>query len=277
MRKIRVRTGDILLLATVLGAAGPMFAQFRDPGDIRSALFGFRGIEQPLSEAIVNGVQVTFPDSPAPSIRFLCPGIISGSAGVNRYFANVQVMPDGAFTIQPPGLALTRMVGDAQHMAAEATFLNALQSTRFLRLDAGGVVLESADQTTRLKFARPVLSQSLSDVFNVELVLVRFVSNGKELTLPSSSPITLTFQDGGQLSGKSTVNNYAGVYTATPNGEISLRPTTAGQMAGPPDLMALEKAYFDAMPMVNRFRLEVRRVFFEGDATTLEFAFQSAR
>src|SRR5262249_20308189 len=104
---------------------------------------------------------------------------------------------------------------------------------------------------------------------------VRFVSNGSDITLPANVPITLTFQDQGQLSGRSAVNNYAGAFSATPDGKITIQLTAATQMAGPPDLMALEKAYFDGLGAVQQFSVSGNQVTLTGGTASLQFVMKS--
>ena len=140
-----------------------------------------------------------------------------------------------------PGLAITMVMAEPERMEAEARFLNTLQSARVLRLEGDGIAVETDDHTTRLRFTGATAAQSLSELLNVELSLVRFVGNGKEIALPANATVTLKFQDTGQLSGRSAANNYAGVFTATPDGKITIQLTIATPLAGPPELMALER------------------------------------
>jgi heat shock protein HslJ len=259
------------LLATLCSAAGFLFAQVPSAIHVRSESFRSQDAEYQLSEAFVNGSRVTFAGDPAPTISFHSGGVISGYAGVNQYFAKIKIAPDGGLRLETPGFALTKLTGDPQRMVAEAAFLSALEAAGFIHFD-GGVTLESADHTTRILFTRTTAIQQLSEVLNMELVLVRFVSNGKEITLPAGVSITLTFRSGGQFSGRSAVNNYAGVFTTTPDGKINLQPPTATQLAGPADLMALERAYFDALPLVRQVRINGDRIILENETTTLEFA-----
>jgi heat shock protein HslJ len=103
------------------------------------------------------------------------------------------------------------------------------------------------------------------------LVLVRFVSNGNEIVLPPNATVTLTFQDGGQISGRSAVNNYGGVFTAMANDQITLHVTVATQMAGPTELMTLESAYFAALPLIQNIQVNGDDVVLQGNMTLMEF------
>ncbi len=117
----------------------------------------------------------------------------------------------------------------------------------------------------------------LSKFQDVELRLVQFRMNGKEIVIPSTVTITLTFQKGGQITGQSPVNHYGGVFAATSNGKISVQLGMATQMAGPPELMELERQYFDALSRVQQIMLKSDRVILEDDKTSMEFAVSRAR
>ncbi|MBV8360682.1 MAG: META domain-containing protein [Deltaproteobacteria bacterium] len=117
----------------------------------------------------------------------------------------------------------------------------------------------------------------LSKFQDIELRLVSFLSNGKEIAIPPTITITLTFQNRGRISGRSAVNNYAGIFTAIPNGKISIEVTTATQMAGTPELMELEREYFEALSHVKQILLKPDRIILENETTSLDFAFNRAR
>ena len=117
----------------------------------------------------------------------------------------------------------------------------------------------------------------LSKFQDIQLRLVRFLSNGKEIAIPPTVTITLTFQNRGRISGRSAVNNYGGVFTAIPNGEISIQVTMVTQMAGAPKLMELEREYFEALSHVKQILLKPDRIILKNETTSLDFAFNRAR
>jgi heat shock protein HslJ len=78
------------------------------------------------------------------------------------------------------------------------------------------------------------------------------VIRGREIVIPSTITITLTFQAKGQFSGQSAVNRYGGVFTAMPNRKN--RPKGHQSNAdGGPSRMKLEKEYFDPLSNAKRF------------------------
>lgn len=150
-----------------------------------------------------------------------------------------------------------------------------------IRLRGGAIILLAAAMFA----GRPLFAQAsaathvpseLSKFQDTELRLVRFLINGKEIVIPPTIVITLTFQKKGQISGRSAVNNYAGVFTAMPNGKIAVQLTRATQMAGPPEAMELETEYFDALSHVKQIILKSDRIILENETTSMEFAFNPA-
>lgn len=137
-------------------------------------------------------------------------------------------------------------------------------------LFAGGPLFGQAPAATDMP-------SELSKFQDTELRLVTFLINGKEIAIPPTTTITLTFQKRGRISGRSAVNNYGGVFTAMPNGQIAIQITMATQMASTPELMELEREYFDALSHVNQILLKSDRIILENETTSLDFAFNRAR
>jgi heat shock protein HslJ len=115
----------------------------------------------------------------------------------------------------------------------------------------------------------------MSKLQGIELRLVRLRINEKEIALPAGARITLTFRTGGQISGRSAVNGYGGTYRALPDDKVDLTITITGQMAGPKELMDLEKQYFDALPRLKRILVKPDHAILEGDSASMEFTFSS--
>ena len=134
---------------------------------------------------------------------------------------------------------------------------------------AGGPLFGQASAATDVP-------SELSKFQDTELRLVHFRIKGKEIVIPASITITLTFQKKGQISGRSAVNNYGGVFTAMPNGKIAVNLTRATQMAGPPESMELEREYFDALSHVEQIVLKSDRIILKNATTSMEFAFNPA-
>jgi heat shock protein HslJ len=79
-------------------------------------------------------------------------GRIAGTAGVNRYNAAVTSGADGSFTIDES--VVTKMAGPAEAMAAEAAYLQRLQTATSYRVDGDTLVINDADGQSSLTFTR---------------------------------------------------------------------------------------------------------------------------
>lgn len=153
-----------------------------------------------------------------------------------------------------------------------------LMTTTNMQIRSGAIVLLAA----ALFAGRPLFGQApatidmpseISKYQDIELRLVRFVIRGQEIVIPSTITMTLMFQAKGQFSGQSAVNRYGGLFTVMPNRKIVLKVTRATQMAGPPELMKLEKEYFDALSNAKQILLKSDQVMLENETTSMEFAF----
>jgi len=143
-------------------------------------------------------------------------------------------------------------------------------------MEGDGLSLGTADEAINLRFVQTTAVEALSELLNKELKLTRFTDSGRQVALPSTVAITLLFRDNGQATGRSSVNSYGGAYTATSDGKITIRNLISTQMAGPQELMDLEKTYFDALTRVTQVVVSRDRVVLSDDSTVLEFAVGAA-
>jgi heat shock protein HslJ len=60
-----------------------------------------------------------------------------------------------------------------------------------------------------------------------------------------------------------------------PDGKVDITITNTSQMAGPAELMDLEKQYFDALPRMKRILVKPDQAILEGDSASMEFTFSS--
>ena len=100
----------------------------------------------------------------------------------------------------------------------------------------------------------PATPDSLAPLNKVELRLTRFVSDGQEVTLSGNLPITLSFDEGGKVSGRSAVNRYFGGFKLGPDGAIEWPKAGLGmtRMAGPAPAMELESRFGRSLTATTR-------------------------
>ena len=84
--------------------------------------------------------------------------------------------------------------------------------------------------------------------------LIRLVVDGRGIPLPARAKITFTIRQGRRFTGQSVINSYSGSVLFKADGRLEfLRLTESTQMAGSPEFMDLEMAYFNALTAVQRF------------------------
>lgn len=73
--------------------------------------------------------------------------------------------------------------------------------------------------------------------------------------VPANALVTIRFEDDGTVSGSAGCNNYAGSYTASADGSLTIEAGGMTQMACEEPLMRLEAAYVAAMSDVEAFEV----------------------
>jgi putative lipoprotein len=82
-----------------------------------------------------------------------------------------------------------------------------------------------------------------------EWTLTTLKQDGKPVALAAKKPITLKLDKGGKASGKSAVNRYFGKVELDGKGGCTWQKAMgATRMAGPPEMMEIERSYFQALP-----------------------------
>jgi putative lipoprotein len=90
------------------------------------------------------------------------------------------------------------------------------------------------------------------DVSGTPFTLTAITVKGKEIPLPSTRIPTMQFPEANRVSGLAGVNRYSGEVTFSTNGGIAFGPMITTKMAGPPEAMALESNFLDALSLVTR-------------------------
>ncbi|TLM99077.1 MAG: META domain-containing protein [Actinobacteria bacterium] len=74
----------------------------------------------------------------------------------------------------------------------------------------------------------------------------------------------ITFDDGGKASGNGGVNSYSATYEAADGGDLTFGPVMSTKMAGPPEAMAQESAFFSALEKTRRFEFNDGKLVLAG-------------
>lgn len=131
--------------------------------------------------------------------------------------------------------------------------------------------------------ARPVAAQSgaveaIGPRLGKEYRLLQMVVAGQELPIPEESPITLKLLSDTVLGGKATVNLYFTGFDLDDQGHIYWRKPgfATTLMAGPPELMQLEQAFFSAMSSTNALSFAGPDLVLADADSTTRLTFQEA-
>lgn len=113
-----------------------------------------RGVEWRLVSWLADGVERSLMPDSSVTISFDPSGKLSGNASVNRFNGQYRFNVDGDLEWPRAGFSVTRMSGSPELMRQERAFLAVLRRTRHYRVDGEQLVLESADSSVVLTFAR---------------------------------------------------------------------------------------------------------------------------
>jgi heat shock protein HslJ len=94
----------------------------------------------------------------------------------------------------------------------------------------------------------------------VTWLLSSYSEGGSMKSVPKSPSVELGFK--ADVASGRAVNTYNGPYSATPEGKIKIGPLASTLMAGPPEAMAVEQAYFKALEKAASY-------YSDGSALTL--------
>lgn len=120
------------------------------------------------------------------------------------------------------------------------------------------------------------LGSDFADSLKGSWVLESGNSAGTAIPILDTHPVTMIL-DGAQINGIAACNSYGGQYELSANGGFRIRDGLAvTEMAcDPPEAMAAERAFLDAIAMVDKAVLTEGTLTLTGDGVELQFAFGS--
>ena len=94
--------------------------------------------------------------------------------------------------------------------------------------------------------------------------------NGAAIT--ATRPPTITFDGAGRVNGFSGVNRFGGSVESAEAGELHFGQMMSTKMAGPPEQMALESSFLDALTRADRYMVtDAELIFSAGEKMIVEF------
>ena len=98
--------------------------------------------------------------------------------------------------------------------------------------------------------------------------------NGAAIT--ATRPPTITFDGAGRVNGFSGVNRFGGSVESAEAGELHFSQMMSTKMAGPPEQMALESSFLDALTRADRYVVtDVKLIFSAGEKMVVQFKSES--
>ena len=217
---------------------------------------------------------ITVDDNSKISISFT-KNRVSGFSGVNRYSGSYSTNND---SISFSELSVSLMSGSRSAMDAEERFLRILRSAKKVKADKNTMTLENAKGDTltfkNLKTSDKKENEILplnKEILNTEWKLVNMAGRN----LGSYENITISFSEDG-VSGNSGVNTYFSSYVIT-NNNITIGVLSSTKMAGPDNLMKLERDFSTLIQNVRKIKLVDKNTLVLTTANGKNLTFQKIR
>jgi heat shock protein HslJ/uncharacterized protein YecT (DUF1311 family) len=109
----------------------------------------------------------------------------------------------------------------------------------------------------------------------VEWRLLTWVVGGQQKTLLQDSAISIAFDPSGKIAGNASINRFTGTYSFDADGRLKWPPAgfAMTRMAGPPALMAQERAFLESLRRTSRYKVEDQQLVLESANSSVVLAF----
>ena len=208
-------------------------------------VYNLNGTSWELAQVSQKGKNVVIPKEAKITINFL-ENEINGFSGINNYSGDYMVKNN--FTLSAD-VATTLMAGSENLMNIEQNFLDILQSFPKISYNASTLTLSNKKEVWTFKVL--TLNKKLK---NTSWKLLNM--DGKDvskLISKNENNITLSFNENG-INGNSGINNYFGDYEIV-NNNIKVGPLGSTRMAGPENLMKVEREFLELLGNSKKVKL----------------------
>jgi hypothetical protein len=211
-------------------------------------VYNLNGTSWELAQVSRKGKNVVIPKEAKITINFL-ENEINGFSGINNYSGDYTV--NNNFTLSAD-VATTLMAGPENLMNIEQNFLDILQS--FPKISYNGYnasTLTLSNKKEVWTFKVLTLNKKLK---NTSWKLLNM--DGKDISKlisKNDNNITLSFNENG-INGNSGINNYFGKYEIV-NNNIKVSPLGSTEMAGPENLMKIEREFLKLLENSKKIKL----------------------
>jgi len=208
-------------------------------------VYNLNGTSWELIQVSRKGKNVVIPKEAKITINFL-ENEINGFSGINNYSGDYMVKNN--FTLSAD-VATTLMAGPENLMNIEQNFLDILQSFPKISYNASTLTLSNKKEVWTFKVL--TLNKKLK---NTSWKLLNM--DGKDvskLISKNENNTTLSFNENG-INGNSGINNYFGDYEIV-NNNIKIGPLGSTRMAGPENLMKVEREFLELLGNSKKVKL----------------------
>ena len=208
-------------------------------------VYNLNGTSWELAQVSRKGKNVVIPKEAKITINFL-ENEINGFSGINNYSGDYMVKNN--FTLSAD-VATTLMAGPENLMNIEQNFLDILQSFPKISYNASTLTLSNKKEVWTFKVL--TLNKKLK---NTSWKLLNM--DGKDvskLISKNENNITLSFNENG-INGNSGINNYFGDCEIV-NNNIKIGPLGSTRMAGPENLMKVEREFLELLGNSKKVKL----------------------
>jgi heat shock protein HslJ/uncharacterized protein YecT (DUF1311 family) len=121
----------------------------------------------------------------------------------------------------------------------------------------------------------PASSQGATGGRGAEWRLLTWVVGGQQKPLLQDSTILIAFDPSGKVAGYTSVNRFTGTYSFDAEGRLKWPPAgfAVTRMAGPPALMAQERAFLESLRRTSRYKVEDQQLILESANSSVVLAF----
>lgn len=121
----------------------------------------------------------------------------------------------------------------------------------------------------------PAAPQGSTGSRGVEWRLLTWVVGGQQKELLEDSSILIAFDPSGKVTGFTSVNRFTGTYSFDADGRLKWPPSgfAVTRMAGPPSLMAQERAFLESLRRTSRYKVEDQQLILESANSSVVLAF----
>lgn len=121
----------------------------------------------------------------------------------------------------------------------------------------------------------PAAPQAAAGSGGSEWRLLSWVVGGQQKQLLQDSTILIAFDPSGKVAGFTSVNRFTGTYSFDADGRLKWPPAgfAVTRMAGPPALMAQERAFLESLRRTSRYKVEDQQLILESTNSSVVLAF----